>query len=111
MSAETNTKLNAFFLLQTGIQGSHGIQNFQPSPYCSVSVIFMCLRIAEVDKQTITEKLGDMPIVALDHLGTYSLICTDDFPVLFGVELGGEVGGIDQVAEHHRELPSFRVRR
>jgi hypothetical protein len=39
------------------------------------------------------------------------LIRTDHVPVLFGVEVAGECGGIDEVAEHHRELPSFCVRR
>ncbi len=50
-----------------------------------------------------------MSIEALDDFGTHLLIRTDHVPVLFGVELGGECGGIDQVAEHHRELAAFRV--
>src|SRR5882762_566005 len=52
-----------------------------------------------------------MSIVALDNVGTHSLICTHHVPVLFGVELGRESGRIDQITEHHRELPSFRVGR
>ena len=52
-----------------------------------------------------------MPIVALDNFGTHPLIRTHHVPILFGVELRGQLGGIDQVAEHHRELPSFRFRR
>jgi hypothetical protein len=32
-------------------------------------------------------------------------------PVLFGVELGRESGGIDQITEHDGQLPSFRVGR
>src|SRR5215510_1952480 len=48
-----------------------------------------------------------MPIIAANHLSTGALISTDDFPVLFWIELGGELGRIDQVAEHHRELPTF----
>jgi hypothetical protein len=39
------------------------------------------------------------------------LIGTDDFPILFRIELGGELRGIDQVAEHHGQLPSFCVTR
>src|SRR5215467_3058215 len=52
-----------------------------------------------------------MSIVALDDFCTSRLIGTDDFSILFGVELRREFGGIDQIAEHHRELPSFRVGR
>src|SRR5215470_18851988 len=52
-----------------------------------------------------------MSIVALDNFSTSRLIDTDNFPVLFRVELGGEFSGIDQVTEHDRELPSFRVGR
>ena len=52
-----------------------------------------------------------MPVIASNHLRAGSLIRTDYVPVLFGVELAGECGGIDEVAEHHRQLPSFRVGR
>ena len=71
----------------------------------------MGLGIAKIDQKTITEQLGDMSIVALDDFGTDPLICTDHIPVLFGVELAGELGGVDEVTEHHGQLPSFRVRR
>jgi hypothetical protein len=52
-----------------------------------------------------------MSIKACEDFRTSRLIGTDDFPVLFGIELGGEFGGIDQVAKHHGELPSFRIGR
>src|SRR5262245_16547158 len=52
-----------------------------------------------------------MPIVALDNVGTHPLIRPDHVTPVFGVELAGEFSGIDQVAEHHRQLPSFRLRR
>src|SRR5215471_8733822 len=66
-------------------------------------------RIAKVDQQTITEQLGNMSIVALDHAGTHPLIGTHHVPPVFRVELGGESGGIDQVAEHDGQLPSFSL--
>ena len=49
------------------------------------------------------------PIIAVDDFGTDPLIGTDHFPILFGVELGGECGGVHQVTEHHGQLTSFRV--
>ena len=50
-----------------------------------------------------------MSIIALDDFSTDPLIRTDHVPVVFGVELGGEFGGVHQVTEHHRELAAFRV--
>src|SRR5215472_15361899 len=67
----------------------------------------MGLGIAEVHQESIPEELGDMSIKASNHLGTGGLVGTDHFPVIFWVELAGEFGGIDQVTEHDRQLPSF----
>src|SRR6516165_2985142 len=71
----------------------------------------MGVGIAEIDEQTVTEQLGDMSIKALNDFRTSTLVRTDDFAILFGIELGGEFGGIHEVAEHHCELPTFRVRK
>ena len=79
----------------------------QPSPYCSLGVIFMGVGIAKVDEETITEQLGDMPIVALDDFGTHRLIRPHHVPVVFGVELAGELRRIHEVTEHHGELATF----
>jgi hypothetical protein len=69
----------------------------------------MCLGIAEIDQEPIPKQLSDMPIKALDDLGTDPLVCTDHVTPVFRVELAGEFGRIDQVAEHHGELTAFRV--
>src|SRR6516164_6509586 len=68
-------------------------------------------RIAKVDQETITEQLGDMPIVALDHGGTHPLIGPHHVPPVFRVEVRGELRRVHQVAEHHGELAAFSVRR
>src|SRR5262249_25459553 len=87
INSYTKSKLDTFGLLQTGIEVSHRSKNSQTSPYCSLCVIFMCLGIAEIDEETITEQLSDMPIVAPDNFGTHLLIRPYHVPVLFGVEL------------------------
>src|SRR5262245_54456688 len=46
-----------------------------------------------------------------DDLRTDVLIRTYHVPVLFGIELAGKFGGINQIAKHDGELPSFRVGR
>src|SRR5262245_34194395 len=71
----------------------------------------MCLGIAKVHEESIPKQLGDMPIVALDNVGTHPLICTDHVTPVFWVELAGESSGVHHITEHHRELPSFRIER
>jgi hypothetical protein len=58
-------------------------------------IIFMCVGIAKVDEKSITKELSHMSIVLLNALRADLLICTNNFPVLFGVELRGQFGGID----------------
>src|SRR5262249_34341145 len=86
-------------------------EDTQPSPYSPLGIIVMRLRIAKVDQETIPEQLGDMPIVALDDFCTSRLIRTDHVTPVFRVELAGQLGGVHEVAEHHRELPAFRVKK
>src|SRR5262245_30394293 len=100
MNPYTESELDTFRLLQPLIQVSQGSENAQPSPYCSVRVIFMCLGVAKVHQESIPEQLGNMPIVALDDFRTASLIGTDHIPVLFGVELAGESSGVHQITKH-----------
>jgi hypothetical protein len=111
MYTYTKSQFETFVLLQTGIEVSQGSKDAKTSPYCSASVILMCLGIAKVDKQSISQELGDVTVIALHNLSTGCLISTDDVPVLFGIELRGEFRGVHQVAEHHGELAAFGVRR
>src|SRR5262245_40867807 len=104
MEAHTNGELDTFLLLQTGIEVTHGSKHSQPSPYCTLLIIFVCLRIAKVDEETIPEQLGNMAIKALDYFGTKPLICTHHITVFFGIELGGKFGGVHEVTKHHGEL-------
>src|SRR5262249_4567250 len=94
-------------LLQTSIEVSHGIEDTQARAYCSVSVIFVCHRIAKIDQEPVPQELGNIPIVALDDFRTRRLIGTDDLPILFGVELGGELRGVHEVTKHHGQLAAF----
>src|SRR5215813_10713371 len=111
MNTHTDSELDTLLLLQTGMEVSHRIQDTQTRSYCSMRIIFMGMGIAEIDEQTVTQELGNVPVIAANHLRTGGLVGTYHVPVLFGVELGGKPCGIDQVAEHHGELPTFRVRR
>src|SRR2546425_3751043 len=105
----TQSELDAFFLLQTGMQVFHLSTDSQGSSYSSLGIIFVCLGIPKVHQESISKELGDMPIVALDDLGTDPLVCTHYVPVLFGIKLRGEFSGIDEVTEHDGELTAFSL--
>src|SRR5438105_15164018 len=107
MNAHMDSELETFRLLQPLIQVSQCIEDTQTRSYSSVCVIFMCLGIAKVDEEPVTKQLGDMSIKACDDLGADPLIRTDDFAILFGVELGREFGGFHQITEHDGELAAF----
>jgi hypothetical protein len=109
MNPETDGELDTFGLLQILIQVSHGSMNSQTSPYCSLRIILMGLRIAKIHQQSITQELGNMSVKMLDDFRTRRLIGTDDFSVVFWVKLRGECGGLHQVAEHDGQLATFSV--
>src|SRR5215467_10736359 len=88
---------------------SHGSKNTQTRAYCSLGIIFMCLRIAKVDEETISQELSSITFIACDDPRTDLLVGSYDVPIVFWVELGGESGRIDQITEHHGELATFRI--
>jgi hypothetical protein len=75
-----------------------------------LGIIFMGLRVAKIDEETIPEELGDMPIVALNNVGTHPLIGTDHIAPVFRIELAGESGRVHEVTEHDGELAAFGVK-
>jgi hypothetical protein len=107
MNPRTDAKLDTFGLLQTLIQVSHGSKNSQTSADSPLCVIFMGVGIAEVHEEPVTEQLGNVSVKALDDFSTHLLIRPYHVTPVFRVELAGKFGGIDQVAEHHRELTAF----
>ena len=79
-------------LHQAGIQRPHGLQDAQAGAHGTLRVIFMRLRIAKVDEQAIAQILRNMPVKALDDLGTGGLVGAHDLAQVFGVELPAESG-------------------
>src|SRR5262249_12131371 len=78
-------------------------------PHGPLGVILMRQRVAEVNQQAITEVLGDMPLIARNHLRTGPLIGPYYLPQFFRVELVSQTGGVDQITEQHGELATFGV--
>jgi hypothetical protein len=65
------------------------------------------LGIAEIHQQSIPKQLRDMPIVALDDFRADVLVSTHNVPVVFRIELTGELRRVHQITEHHGELAAF----
>jgi hypothetical protein len=87
MDTYMDPELDPSLSVETLIQVSQGSEDTQTSPYSSVSVIFMRLGIAKIDQQTIAEELGDVPVIAANHLRTGGLVGTYHVSVHFGVEV------------------------
>ena len=109
MDAETHSELYPVLLRQAGIEWSHGLYHPQPGPHGPRGVIFVRLGPAEVHEQAIAEILGDVSVIAGDHLRAGVLIGPHHFAQLFGVELAGQDGRVHQIAKQHGELPAFGV--
>jgi hypothetical protein len=67
-------------------------------------------RVAEIDQDTVAHVLGDKAIEPGDHFGDGAVIGGDDLAQILGIELRGERGRANEVAEHDRELPSLCTR-
>src|SRR5512145_616156 len=93
------------------MQVVHRSEDTKPSADRSLGIVLMRLRIAKIDQQTIAQELGDVPVIPANHLRTGGVIRSDYAPILFGDELAGELRGVHEVTEHHRELPTFSIRR
>jgi hypothetical protein len=110
MDAEAHGQLDTPVALQAGIEALHRCQNLQSGIHGTPGVVFMGLRIAEVDQEAVPEVLGNMAIKAVDHLITGCLIGAHHVSEVFGVELAGQDGRVYDIAKQDRELATFRVR-
>jgi hypothetical protein len=110
MDAEAHGQLDTPLSLQAGIEAPHRRQNLQSSVYGTSGVVFMSLRIAEVDQEAVPEVLGNMAIKAADYLSAGLLIGTHHVSEIFGVELAGQGSGVYDITKQDRELAAFRIR-
>ena len=58
-------------------------------------------------EQAIAQILGQVALMALDHLHTGLVILLHDRTIVFGIELRREGSRTDEVTEHHRQLSAF----
>jgi hypothetical protein len=64
-------------------------------------------RVAEIDQDAVAHVVGDEAVEPGDDLGDGAMIGGEDLAQILGIEPRREPGRPYQIAEHHRELPSF----
>jgi len=81
-------------LRQSAIQSAHGLDNPQSHQHRPLRIVFVGPRIAKVDQEPIPQILGNVPVQALDDLGTGRLIGPQHLAQIFGVKLASQTGGV-----------------
>jgi hypothetical protein len=82
-------------------------ESLQARPHGPLGLVLVGYGVAEVDQQPITQVLGNVAVIALDHSGAALLIRLHQLAQLFGVKLFGEGSGTYEVTEHHGELAAL----
>jgi hypothetical protein len=70
-------------------------------------VVLMGTGKAEIDGRAVAEIFGDVAVETRHGGGDRALKCADQIAHVLRIELGGEGGRADEVAEHHRELTAI----
>jgi hypothetical protein len=110
MDAEAHGQLDTPLSLQAGIEALHRCQNLQSGVHGTSGIVFMGLRITEVDQEAVPKVLSNMAIKAADHLSAGLLIGTYHVSEIFGVEQAGQDSGVYDITKQDRELAAFCLR-
>jgi hypothetical protein len=93
------------------IQLGDCVEEREPRAHRPLGIIFMCLRVAEINEQAIAQVLGDVATEAGDCLGGGVMILPNDLAPVLRIELPGDGGRPNEVAEENGELPPLALRR
>jgi hypothetical protein len=96
--------------LQMAIQRPQRIDNGQAGVHCPEGGVFVGLWPAKVEQQPIPEILRHVAVEGLYRGDRRLLVGAYHGPVVFGFELAGQPGGVDEIAEQHGHLPPFGFR-
>ena len=89
----------------------HGLQNAETGPDGPLGIVFVRHRIAKIDQDTITERVGKRAVKAVNHLGTGLTIGAHDLPQVFRVQVPCQGGKVQQIAAQHGKATAFGLRR
>jgi hypothetical protein len=83
------------------------VEHRQTRAGSTLGVVVVRLRVAEASHHAVAEVLGDMPAEPLDRLRRRMMVLADDLAPLFGIEMAGNLGRADEIAEKNRQMPSL----
>jgi hypothetical protein len=83
------------------------IENPQPCSDRPLCIVFVGLRVSEIDQHPVPVVLCNMTLILAHHPRAGLLIGADDLVKIFGILLFSDRRGVNQVAEHHRDVASF----
>jgi hypothetical protein len=98
-------------LCSTGLQAHHRRCYFQPRPHCPLGIVLMRPRIAEIGQHAVAHEFGDKAVIVSDDGGDRVLIGADLLAQFLGVEPHRQGRRANEIAEHHRQLPSLSLGR
>src|SRR5215831_821830 len=83
------------------------LNQLKASPYCTLRIILMCLRVSEVREHAVAHVLRYKSAGLGNLFSAAAMVAGDDLPHVFGIEAGGKSGRANQVTEHDRNLPAL----
>jgi hypothetical protein len=92
------------------IEATDCVDDVKPCPDRPLGIVFMRLRVAEINQHAVAHVFGDKAVEPDDDLGDGAVIGGDDLAQILGIEPRRERGRADQIAEHHRKLPALGSR-
>ena len=93
------------------IEYGYRIENGQTCADRALGVIVMCFGIAERSHHPVAQVLCDTATEAFDGLRRCAVVASDDLPPLFGIEMAGNFGRADKIAEKYRQMAPLALRR
>ena len=89
------------------IEATDSVDGAQTRPDCPLGIVLMRARVAKIDQDAVAHVPGDEAVEPGDHLSDGAVIRGDDLAQILGIETRRESGRADQIAEHHRKLPTL----
>jgi len=83
------------------------LDDSKPRADCMLRIVFVGSRVAEIDQDAVTHILGDKALEPGDHFSDGTVVSGDDLAQILGIEPRGKCGRADEIAEHHRQLPTL----
>ena len=109
VDADTHRKPRAVRRIEIVIAPTNRRNNLATGTHRACRIVLVCLRETEINQNTVAQKLGDIPSVAIDCLARACLISAHDFAIVFRIDARRQCRGSHQIAKHHSELATLRL--